>query len=178
MWISITERLGGCPRTALWRTLRTSMSRPGWTSEASADVQSRPSRPLSHRTSNPQSSFHVSEGLRQPESQRPGLQNPAEAPQGVCQEQRGSRGPQWNPPPRRHLQPWGRPGRPLAAPAGALQEFIRAGGAAGTQGPDPAHSPQPGLYLHVTQLHAQVQLAVSLSPVDMRRQHLSLHGPR
>lgn len=33
-----------------------------------------------------------------------------------------------------------------------------------------------GLYLHVTQLHAQIQLAVSLSPVDVRRQHLILHG--
>lgn len=33
-----------------------------------------------------------------------------------------------------------------------------------------------GFYLHVTQLHAQIQLAVSLSPVDVRRQHLILHG--
>lgn len=36
--------------------------------------------------------------------------------------------------------------------------------------------PGPGLYLHITQLHAQIQLAVSLSPIDVGRQHLVLHG--
>lgn len=36
--------------------------------------------------------------------------------------------------------------------------------------------PGPGLYLHITQLHAQIQLSVSLSPVDVRRQHLIFHG--
>lgn len=34
----------------------------------------------------------------------------------------------------------------------------------------------PGLYLNITQLYAQIQLSVSLSPVDVRRQHLILHG--
>lgn len=45
-------------------------------------------------------------------------------------------------------------------------------------GLQPGASPatRTGFYLHVTQLHAQIQLAVSLSPVDVRRQHLILHG--
>lgn len=40
---------------------------------------------------------------------------------------------------------------------------------------DPANVKPPGLYLHVTQLHAQIQLSVPLSPVDVRREHLILH---
>lgn len=48
-------------------------------------------------------------------------------------------------------------------------------GPSGSQEPRPAHVPPLCLYLHVTQLHAQIQLAVPLSPVDVRRQHLILH---
>lgn len=45
-----------------------------------------------------------------------------------------------------------------------------------SRGPARVPPPGPGLYLHVTQLHAQIQLSVSLSPVNVRRQHLILHG--
>lgn len=45
-----------------------------------------------------------------------------------------------------------------------------------SRGPARVPPPGPSLYLHVTQLHAQIQLSVSLSPVDVRRQHLILHG--
>lgn len=70
-----------------------------------------------------------------------------------------------------------------AEPAGALQALPRAPGQRGwgrSAGPRMRARVRPavrtGLYLHVTQLHAQIQLAVSLSPVDVRRQHLILHG--
>lgn len=101
--ISITERLGGCPRPAQRLALRTSMGRSGWTSEASADVQPRPNRPLSSHTLDPRSSSHNSEGLGQAEGRGPASRTPLWLPRMPTRNKGDTGGHAQNA--GRHLQP-------------------------------------------------------------------------
>lgn len=162
------------------------------------DVQPRPSRPLSQCTSHPTSSSQASKGLRQTRTltaRPPGPGSGSIRPQTENKEEaRGSlRYPrEAHAAPERTCSPQGVVPQPRvcgysltrASPyaVGALQVTLlahyrlfcahRDKGVGGSARVPP---PGPGLYLHVTQLHAQIQLAVSLSPVDVRRQHLILH---
>lgn len=90
---------GVAPRPVQRLALRTSVGRPGWTAEASADNQPRPNRPLSRRTVDPRSSSHT-EGLRQPEGQRPASGTPLRLPRAPARNKGDTGGPTRRPPGR------------------------------------------------------------------------------